>query len=123
MHTHSARFHKIEAGEVWLAYLLYALFITAPAGALLSVAKGYHYRHLQKQTDSVEAEELERLASHCQWLNQTALVTLLLTMMAIGTAYYFFGYLFAVAAVVWWYYRIGRGAKSLYEHRAAPITG
>jgi uncharacterized membrane protein len=122
MYTYSDTLHKVQAGEVWLTYLLYALFFTAPIGILLSVGKAFQYHHLLKQENRPNAKDLEMLVTHYDWLNRTALVTLLLAMIAVGTAYYFVGYLFAVAALVWWVYRLGRGVVALMEYKAPPIA-
>lgn len=122
MHAHSDTLHKVQTGEVWLTYLLYALFFTAPLGILLSIGKAIQYHHLLKQEQRADIKELELLVSHYDWLNRATLVTLLLVMMAVGTAYYFVGYLFAVAALVWWVYRLGRGVMALLEYKSAPIA-
>lgn len=122
MHTHSESIHKVQAGELWLTYLLYALFITAPVAALLSIVKAVQYRRLLKQEDRPDAKELQMLTDHYDWLNRTLLVTLLLGMMAVGTIYYLFGYLFAAAALVWWVYRIGRGVIALLDYKSPPVA-
>ncbi len=123
MHTHIATIHKIQAGELWLTYLLYALFITVPVGAFISVVKAIQYRRLlRRQPEGTDTSELALLISHYEWLNHTALVTLLLAMMTIGTAYYFVGYLFGVAALLWWVYRLGRGIVALLGDKAPPVT-
>lgn len=121
MHTHGETFHKVQAGELWLTYLLYALLITAPVGILLSVIKSLQYRRLLKQGER-DSAEVELLLNHYTWLNRTALVTAVLVMTGVGTAYYFFGYLFGIAAVMWWLYRIGRGVVALIEYKAPPAA-
>ena len=122
MYTQSETLHKVQAGELWLTYLLYTLFVTAPVGLLLSVIKAIQCRRLLKQANRPDVKELELLANHYEWLNRTAMVLLLLGMVAVGTAYYFVGYLFAIAAVVWWIYRLGRGVIALLDYKSPPVT-
>lgn len=124
MYTHSETVHKVQTGELWLTYLLYALLVTAPIGILLSIAKSiqYHYQLKHEAQESPEIKELRLLIDHYDWLNRTALLALLLVMAALGTIYYFFGYIFAVAAVLWWIYRVGRGAVSLLDYQSPPMA-
>lgn len=122
MHTHSTTDHKVQAAELWLTYLLYAPIVTAPLGALLSIAKTIQYRRLLKLGQAPDIHEMELLASHYEWLNRTALVAVVLGMMALGTAYYFVGFIFAALALLWWCYRIGRGVMALYGYKSPPVT-
>lgn len=122
MYTHNDTMHKIQTGELWLTYLLYIFFFTAPVAVLLSVIKAVQYRYQLKQGDRPDTKELQQLVDHYDWLNRTALVTALLVMMALGTLYYFFGYFFAVAALVWWVYRIGHGVITLMDDQSPLVT-
>ncbi len=122
MHTHNDTMHKIQTGELWLTYLLYIFFFTAPVAVLISVIKAVQYRYQLKQGDRPDAKELQQLVDHYDWLNRTVLVTALLVMMALGTLYYFFGYFFAVAALVWWVYRIGHGIITLMDDKSPLVT-
>ncbi len=122
MYTHDQAIHKVQTGELWLTYLLYALFFTIPVAVLLSLGKAIQYRYQLKQGDRPDAKELRMLTDHYEWLNHTALVALLLGMIAVGTAFYFVGYFFAVAAVVWWVYRIGRGIMALLDYKSPPVA-
>ena len=106
---------RTEATLLWLTYILYALFFTAPVGALLSGYMIWHY----KNADSDLQHELAFYATHYQWLFRTFLMTIILSMMALGTIFYFFGYAIAAATVVWWIYRIARGMWDLAESRPA----
>lgn len=118
MHTHSKTFSKLQPTELWLTYLLYGALLTAPIGIILSLYKTFQYRHLLDKGEREDERDLDTMLSHYEWLNQTALVTVLLAMMAIGTLYYFAGYLFALAALLWWVYRMGRGMVALLHFRA-----
>ena len=120
MHTQSEVYLKIQVSELWLSYLLFIMFFTAPLGALLSAVKYIQYKQL---TDDGDLDDYTRdlMLSHYSWLLRTFAMTVILLMVAVGTLYFALGYIIAIAAFSWWVYRLGRGVVALIEHSA--VTG
>lgn len=112
---------KTQLGELWVAYLLYFLFFTAPIGLLFNLFKIVQYRYLLANSE-IDKEALELIASHHEWLIRTFVVTLILTMAAIGTLYFVIGYFIALATMAWWIFRLGRGVMFLIDNKATPVV-
>ena len=112
--------YRSETSLLWLSYLLYLLFFTAPLGFAISFYKAHQFKEMMKNTTNVD-EDIKLLESHHEWLSQTFIFTVFMTMAALGTLFYFFGYLIALVAVVWWIYRLGRGIVLFVEHKHMPV--
>lgn len=109
-----------ETSVLVLTYILYVLLITAPIGFFISFYKTMYFRNKEKRGHFLD-EEMKLASSHYEWLSQTFVLTLLMGMTAIGTAFYFIGYLVGVFAIGYWLIRLGRGVMRLIEHKATPI--
>ena len=116
--------HKFpsETAILWLSYFLLILLITAPIGALISTMKSRQYKRLINQSGASDNAEYAFLESHHQWLVRTFIGAVIMAMMALGTLYYFFGYLIAIAAIAWWIYRLGNGIGRLITHRTVRLA-
>lgn len=109
-----------EKRVLWLSYALFVLFFTAPIGVVISLIRS---RRLKAQAGSQAAEEdtITAVCSHHTWLVRTFLVTILVSMMGLGTLYYGVGYVLFTIAAVWWIYRLARGVVGLIETRPMPV--
>ena len=103
-------------------YALYILAVTAPLGFIISAFKVYRFKRLTEQRAETPTHEALLIATHYEWLVRTFIFMGVLTMAAVGLAYYIVGYIIAGAALVWWFYRIIRGATALITHRTMPAT-
>ena len=115
----------IEWSEVVLlsfVYALYALVVTAPIGFLISALKVYQFKRVAERGNEAISPESVLIATHHEWLVRTFIVMLFLSMAALGTMYYLFGFVIAAAAVGWWFYRLIRGGSALVGHHEMPAA-
>ena len=103
-------------------YALYILVITAPIGFVISAIKVYRFKRLAEKSAWPLDPEVVLIATHYEWLVRTFIFIAVMTMAAVGLAYYFVGYIIAGLAVAWWFYRLIRGAMALIAHRIMPAT-
>ena len=113
---------KTEVGELWITYLLFVLFFTAPIGAIISAVKLYQYKRQAQSGEGLKEPGVELLKSHYQWLLNTFAWSIAMGMAALGTLYYMFGFAIAAFAVVWWIYRLGRGMLALFDTAELPVS-
>lgn len=121
----SKLYDSIEWSEVVFlsfVYALYILVITAPLGFIISGFKVYRFKKAVEQSSEMPSQEMLLIATHHEWLVRTFIGMLFLSMAALGTIYYLFGFVIAAVALVWWFYRLVRGAASLVAHREMPAT-
>ncbi len=103
-------------------YALYFFVVTAPIGFAISAIKVYRFkRRAEKGEGPLDHEEI-LAATHHEWLVRTFIFMGVMTMAAVGLAYYIVGYLIGGLAVVWWFYRLLRGAMELIRHQGMPAT-
>lgn len=112
--------YRSEVTLLWFSYILYILFFTAPIGFAISFYKAHKFKQLMKDNDNV-SEDIKLLETHHEWLSQTFIFTFFLAMAALGTIFYIAGYFIALAAIIWWIYRLGRGVVLYIEHKNMPI--
>lgn len=103
-------------------YALYILAVTAPLGFIISAFKVYRFKRMTEKNAEVPHHEALLIATHYEWLVRTFVFMGVLTMAAVGLAYYIVGYIIAGIALVWWFYRIIRGATGLIAHHSMPAT-
>ena len=103
-------------------YALYILGITAPIGFVVSAFKVYRFKRLAENASGPLDHEVVLIATHYEWLVRTFIFMAVLAMAAVGLAYYIVGYLIAGIALLWWVYRLIRGAGGLIAHRVMPAT-
>ncbi len=121
----SKLYDSIEWSEVVFlsfVYALYILVVTAPLGFIISGLKVYRFKKTVEKSSEMPSQEMVLIATHHEWLVRTFIGMLFLSMAALGTIYYMIGFLIAGAALVWWFYRLIRGASALVAHREMPAT-
>ncbi|VAW88893.1 hypothetical protein MNBD_GAMMA16-1027 [hydrothermal vent metagenome] len=123
MHTATTRTHSYSLDHtlLGLSYLLYILVLTAPLGCLISYYKMKVYENIRKNNQTLSAEE-ELLNSHHSWLVRTFIFTILMSMAALGTIYYLFGFIIAAVAVSWYLYRLIKGSFLFLGHKPTPAN-
>ena len=105
---------------VWVSYVLYLMFIPALFGFLASyIASRIYGKSLPDRSDR-HHEISEVIASHYQWLIRTFIFVSAFVMMGIGTSYYGVGYFVAIAAILWWFYRVIKGMLAFAYRRRMP---
>ena len=105
-----------------IVYALYILAVTAPLGFIISAYKVYRFKRLTEKRTETPTHEALLIATHYEWLVRTFIFMGVLIMAAVGLAYYIVGYIVAGIALVWWFYRLIRGAAALITHRSMPAT-
>lgn len=106
---------------VWLSYVLYLMFVPALIGFLASYfASRIHDKSSLVHTGSLH-EINEVISSHYQWLIRTFIFVSAIVMMGIGTSYYGVGYIVALTAIVWWFYRVIKGMVAFAYRRRMPV--
>jgi len=105
-----------------IVYALYILAVTAPLGFIISAYKVYRFKRLTEKRTETPTHEALLIATHYEWLVRTFIFMGVLAMAAVGLAYYIVGYVIAGIALVWWFYRLIRGATALVMHRSMPAT-
>ena len=113
--------HILSLSTVWLTYLLHMLIITAPIAALINALCIREYKRQWCEPGAQHNDALLYVTSHHQWMLSTFIGVFLMAMVTIGTIGYGFGVLVAVAAVLWWMYRVVKGIAELMHHRALPL--
>lgn len=103
---------------LWLTYLMYVLVLPSFVGYGLATWQSHK---LARESDARTGTRLI-LLSHHEWLKRTFVAALFFGMVAIGTAYYGWGYLFAVGIALWFAYRVGRGLFTLLSNRPVPAV-
>lgn len=115
----------VEWSEIILltfVYALYVFIVTAPIGFVISGLKVLKFKQLAKRGGSGISEEIVLTATHHEWLVRTFIGMVFLSMVALGTIYYIYGFAIAAAAIVWWFYRLIRGGSALIAHREVPAA-
>ena len=118
-------YYDIEWSEVVFlsfVYALYLLLVTAPLGFIISALKVYRFKKLAEQGNEIPSKETVLIATHHEWLVRTFIGMLFMSMAALGTIYYMFGFIIAAIALTWWFYRLVRGAAALIAHREMPAA-
>lgn len=118
-------YNSVKWSEVMLLSLVYALYIvvvTAPIGFVVSAVKVYRFKRMAERSAEPPSQEVVLIATHYEWLVRTFIFMAVLTMAAVGLAYYIVGYAIAGLAVVWWFYRLVRGVMALMAYRTMPAT-
>lgn len=103
-------------------YALYVMAVTAPIGFVISALKVYRFKRSAEKSAGPLDQEVVLIATHYEWLVRTFIFMAVMAMAAVGLAYYIVGYMIAGLAVVWWFYRLIRGAMALIAHRIMPAT-
>lgn len=103
---------------LWLAYAMYVLVLPAFVGYGLAAWQAHK---LNRDGDTPSGTYL-LLLSHLEWLKRTFVAALFFGMVAIGTAYYGWGYLFAAGIGLWFVYRVVRGLFTLVSNRPVPAV-
>ena len=111
-----------EVTFLTLVYALYILAITVPIGFAISAFKVYRFKQMAEKNPGLLDQEAVLIATHYEWLVRTFIFMAVLTMASVGLAYYIVGYIIAVIALVWWFYRLIRGAAALISHKTMPAT-
>ena len=109
-----------QSFAIWASYGLHLLIVPAVLGLFINYLKNRQYAHIEYEDDSEDTIPVFVIQSHHQWLIRTFNFLLVMFMVAIGTMYYGVGYLVAMGAVVWWFYRMLRGMVSLMIHKPMP---
>ena len=112
---------KDRSSEVvlWTTYFLYLLFAPALLGFGISYFASKSQEKAPKQFPAWN-ENKEIILSHHQWLMRTFIFVSTFIMIGFGTMYYGVGYVVAIAAVVWWFYRVIKGMVAFANHRRMP---
>ena len=118
--TNRQRFLSLSG--VWLTYVLHMLIITAPIAALINALCIRDYKRHWCEPGAQQNDALLYVTSHHQWMLTTFIVVFLMAMVTIGTIGSGFGLLVAVAAALWWLYRVVKGVAELMHHRAVPLA-
>ena len=105
-----------------LVYALYILAVTAPIGFIISAIKVYLFKKASEKDPTALDQETVLIATHYEWLVRTFIFMGILIMASVGLAYYILGIVIAGLSLVWWFYRIIRGAVALISHKAMPAT-
>lgn len=103
-------------------YALYILVVTAPIGFAVSAFKVYRFKRAAENSAAPLDQVVVLIATHYEWLVRTFIFMAVMAMAAVGLAYYIVGYAIAGLAVVWWFYRLIRGATALLARRTMPAT-
>lgn len=103
-------------------YALYMIVLTAPIGFVISAIKVYRFKRMAETSSRSMDHEAVLIATHYEWLVRTFIATVVMTMAAIGLAYYIAGFVIGGVAVAWWFYRIIRGAMALIFHHMMSAT-
>ena len=112
----------LSLSSVWLTYLLHMLIITAPIAALINALCIREYKRHWCEPGYRTNDALLYVTSHHQWMLTTFIVVFLMAMVTVSTIGSGFGVLVAVAAVLWWLYRVVKGVAELSHHRAVPLA-
>lgn len=118
--------HKTEqrAEIIFLTfvYALYILALTAPLGFIISAFKVYRFKKSAESSTAPLPQDAVLIATHYEWLVRTFIFMVILTMAAAGLLYYIVGIVLAGLALIWWFYRLIRGAMALIAYKTMPAT-
>lgn len=103
---------------LWLTYAMYVLVVPAVVGYGLAAWQS----HKLNRESNGRSDMRLLLLSHHEWLKRTFVAALFFGMVAIGTAYYGWGYLVAAGIALWFAYRVGRGLFTLLGNRPVPAV-
>jgi uncharacterized membrane protein len=103
-------------------YASYILVVTAPIGFVIGALKVYRFKRLAEKTTGPVDREVMLIATHYEWLVRTFIFMIVMIMATVGLAYYILGFIIGGLALVWWFYRLIRGAMALIAHRMMPAT-
>lgn len=119
MTKHALSTDNSGSAVLWTTYFLYLLFAPALLGFGISYMASKSQQKLTKQFP-VWNENKEIILSHHQWLMRTFVFVSTFIMIGFGTMYYGVGYVIAIAAVIWWFYRVIRGMVAFANHKRMP---
>ena len=119
MTQHIKSADKSETAVLWATYFLYLLFAPALLGFGINYLASKSQQRLPKQFPAWN-ENKEVILSHHQWLMRTFVFVSTFVMIGFGTMYSGVGYVIAVAAVIWWFYRVIKGMFAFANHRRMP---
>lgn len=122
MNTNIERYQSSQKRILWLTYALYALVILAPLGVIIDLVKAREYKQFSAKTAIPQPELLAVLTNHHLWLARTFLGLVLVSMVAVGTMFYGFGYIVALVGIIWWISRIVRGVMALSHQRPLSVS-
>ncbi|MFZ5595141.1 MAG: hypothetical protein ACOY4D_12970 [Pseudomonadota bacterium] len=111
---------RSELRLLWFTYLLHSLVLPAWIGALVNLFKLTNFQHVEQQEMPDYRISMPILASHHQWLLNTAIATTFMMMAAWGTLYSGAGYAIGAGTVLWWVYRMGKGLWALVRQEPLP---
>ena len=114
-------FLESQKRVLWLTYTLYILLFPALLGFIVNLVTLSKLRRLSTTNDPAMADLVTMFWSHHLWLFRTFIITVCFGMAAAGTIYYAVGYLLAVGIVIWWFYRIIRGATAFFTFNQVPV--
>lgn len=121
MTSYPSHFQAKGVSLLWLTYLSYLLVLPSIFGMLVNEYEAKMLRPLADQNGEKNADVAQMLWSHHVWLRRTFWLFVVFAMMALGTAYYGFGLLVGVGAIVWWLYRVVRGMIALSGTHPMPV--
>ena len=119
MTKHTISADKSGTAVLWTTYFLYLLFAPALIGFGINFLVSRFQKKALKQFP-VWSENKAIILSHHQWLMRTFIFVSTFIMIGFGTMYYGVGYVIAIAAVVWWFYRVIKGMVAFANHRRMP---
>ena len=120
--SNSTNVNWSEVTFLTFVYALYILAVTAPIGFVISALKVYRFKKTAEKSAVPLDQEALLIATHHEWLVRTFIFMAVLVMASVGLAYYIVGYAIAGIALIWWFYRLIRGATALISHKTMPAT-
>ena len=119
MTKHTISSDKSGTAVLWTTYFLYLLFAPALVGFGINYLASKSHEKLPKQFPAWN-ENKEIILSHHQWLMRTFVFVSMFIMIGFGTMFYGVGYVIAVAAIIWWFYRVIKGMVAFANRRRMP---
>jgi uncharacterized membrane protein len=110
---------KSDTAVLWATYFLYLLFAPALIGFAISYLVSKSKEKTLRQFPMWN-EDKAIILSHHQWLMRTFVFVSAFVMMGVGTMYYGVGYVVAISAIVWWFYRVIKGMVAFAHHKRMP---
>lgn len=104
-----------------MSYFLYILLFPAILGFVINLITLAKLRRVTTENDPAMTELKTMFWGHHLWLFRTFIITVCFGMAGLGTIYYAVGYFLVIGAVIWWFYRIVRGATALYTFHPVPV--
>jgi uncharacterized membrane protein len=118
--TNQQRF--LSLSSVWLSYVLHVLIVTAPLAALINALCIREYKRHWCEPGARQNDALLYVTSHHQWMLTTFVTVFFMVMVTIGALTSGLGIVVALAAALWWLYRMVKGVAELMHHRAVPLA-